>query len=555
MRIVLLFMLLVTAMTSSAQIYSETFTDQNGFGIIGPCSTGPLSCDTDSVPSPTGWMITGDASQLLTNSDWFMVTNERLEARDVGAELCWESAVIDVRAYSLVDISIDISEVGDHEASDYLDVYIVLDGDSLFFPAWIGTDTTHTIVGDFPDDGDWSDTTFTQTGLSVDTLKFIICVKNNSGTEMIRLDNIIVNDGDTTGGPSAPPVYISELDCDQSGPDTLEFIELAGLAGQPLDSFVLVLFNGNNDASYSSYDLDGYFVDDKGFFTICFGANASEYCSINVNGTLQNGTDGVGLYFNLDASDFPNGTVVQSIGLVDGLRYSTGNDGIDAGLSILDTDADCGDDPCQIDENALGKQASHSIQRGSWFVGPPTPGLTNLNPLPVELINFDVRLRGSVAFLSWETAWEVHNAYFAVEHSSNGRIFTPIGIQFGAHSSRGLLSYEFKHDVNREGRHYYRLKQVDEDGGFDYSPIRVVTFHGSQISVTPSQTNDFIDVNWSQVGTVNIFIYSFHGNLMFYENNVGTGHRQVTMQDFPSGLYVVVIEDEDRQESFKILRY
>ena len=555
MRLILLVFLLVSGATSSAQIYSESFTGQNGYGIIGPCASDPESCALDSIPSPTGWTITGDASQMLANTDWFIVVLERLEARDVGAELCYESADIIIGTYDFVDISIDISEVGDHEASDYVDVYLIVDHDSMFIPAWIGTDSMHTIVGDVPDDADWGDTTLTKTGVSGDTLRFIICVRNNSGTEIIRIDNIRVDDGDTTGGPPAPPVYINELDSDQSGPDTLEFVELSGPPNQSLDSFVLVLFNGNGDDSYAAYDLDGHALDNAGFFTICFGANTSSYCSLNVSGSLQNGTDGIGLYFNLDAEDFPVGTLVQSNGLADGLRYSTGNDGIDDGLSVLDTDSACTGDDCQVDENALGGQTTHSIQRGSWFVGPPTPGFTNESPLPVELINFNVKLHNDIVLLAWETVWEVHNAYFVIEHSADGRVFTQIGIRDGAHSSRGLIRYDFQHLLNREGRHYYRLKQVDEDGGFDYSPLRVVTYQDAQLSVSPTLTNDVVDIRWPQDGVVNIYFYSMQGALAYSEKNVKNGHRQISMQSLTPGVYVIVIESENRQQSFKVLRY
>jgi hypothetical protein len=550
MRLILLIILLVSCATSSAQIYSESFTAQNGLGIIGPCTDDPLSCDVDSIPAPSGWTITGDASQLLANSDWFVVTNERLEARDLGAELCFESGFILISPYDSIAISIDISEVGDHEVSDYVDISFVIDGDSMFLPAWIGTDSSHTIVGDYPDDADWGDTTLTQSGLTGDTLRIIICVKNNSGTEIIRLDNILVENGDTT----APMVFINELDSDQAGTDTTEFIELSGTPDQSLDSFILVLFNGNGDISYAAYDLDGYALDGAGFFTICFGPNTSEYCFLNVSGSLQNGTDGVGLYYRLDVSDFPNGTLVHNARLVDGLRYSTGNDGIDDGLSVLDTDVDCTGDACQIDENALGGQAIHSIQRGSWFVAPPTPGVSNGVPLPVELINFDVRLRGQVVLLSWQTAWEVHNDYFAVEYSLDGRDFAQIGIRDGVHSSRELRRYEFEHSIIQEGRHYYRLRQVDEDGGFDYSPIRVLTYRDSKISVTPTMTRDKVNIRWPQDTSVDIYVFSSQGSLVYSESDASLGPRQVSMQSMPPGIYMILVDDQLQKETFKVLR-
>jgi len=483
-----------------------------------------------------------------------MVSQGRLEAKDLGGELCFESAFINVSAYELADISIDISEVGDHEASDYVDVYIVIDSNTIFIPAWLGEDSTHTIVGDFPDDGDWGDTTLIQTGFSGDSLKFMICVRNNSGTEIIRIDNIRVDDGDTTAGPPPPAVVINEIDCDQSGADTLEFVELYGPPNQSLDSFVLVLFNGNGDVSYAAHDLDGYALDELGFFTICLGPNNSDYCSLNVSGSLQNGTDGVGLYFNFDAADFPNGSAVQGEGLVDGLRYSTGNDGIDVGLSVLDTDPDCSGDLCQIDENAHGSQATHSIQRGSWFVAIPTPGMINENPLPVKLINFDVQLHQNVAILNWETEWEVHNAYFAIEVSSDGRTFLQIGIQDGAHSNMGLRQYNFQYPIRRQGTYYFRLKQVDEDGSFEYSPLRSVSFKGMPVAVFPSLTYGDIYITWPLNSAASVFIYSLQGVLLFKELNVEGGYRQVSMRAMPSGVYVVIVETGNQQVTFKVLR-
>jgi hypothetical protein len=350
-------------------------------------------------------------------------------------------------------------------------------------------------------------------------------------------------------------VYINELDCDQQGTDDFEFIELSGPPGQSLDSFVLVLFNGNGDVSYGAYDLDGHALDATGFFTICFGANTSDYCSLNVSGSLQNGADGVGLYYNRDDVDFPNGTVVHGTGLVDGLRYSTGNDGIDDGLAVLDTDVDCSGDNCQIDENALGGQATHSIQRGSWFVGPPTPGQSNEIPLPVELISFDAHLTRNLVSLQWVTAWEVHNRYFAIEHGIDGLNFQQIGLRTGAHSSRGILRYKFQHALALKGHHYYRLRQVDEDGGVDYSPLRVVTMKDALISVTPSMTNDVVDIRWEEGKSVNINVYSFQGTLAFSLADAVNGRHQLSMQSMHPGMYIVMVESASHVTSFKVLRY
>ncbi len=71
----------------------------------------------------------------------------------------------------------------------------------------------------------------------------------------------IVND-------DVPVLFINEVDGDQTGADTQEFIELFGAPNTSLLGTTLVLFNGSNDLSYASYDLDAYSLDGNGFFVI-----------------------------------------------------------------------------------------------------------------------------------------------------------------------------------------------------------------------------------------------------------------------------------------------
>ena len=64
-------------------------------------------------------------------------------------------------------------------------------------------------------------------------------------------------------------IVINELDADQSGTDTAEFIELKGTPGASLDGYVVVLFNGSDNLSYNNaFDLDGKTFDANGFFIL-----------------------------------------------------------------------------------------------------------------------------------------------------------------------------------------------------------------------------------------------------------------------------------------------
>ncbi|MEI2827834.1 MAG: hypothetical protein V9F04_16655 [Dermatophilaceae bacterium] len=70
--------------------------------------------------------------------------------------------------------------------------------------------------------------------------------------------------------PAPPNVYINEVDADQTGTDTAEFIELfdGGTGNVSLNGYVLVLFNGSNDQAYRVIDLTGMTTNSSGFFVV-----------------------------------------------------------------------------------------------------------------------------------------------------------------------------------------------------------------------------------------------------------------------------------------------
>ena len=111
-----------------------------------------------------------------------------------------------------------------------------------------------------------------------------------------------------------------------------------------------------------------------------------------------------------------------------------------------------------------------------------TLGSTDLsNPLPVELVSFSGREENGIVKLSWETASELNNDYFVIEHSSiDGLDFVEIGEVAGAGTTQDMKIYHFLHRRPVYPNNYYRLKQVDYDGAFEYSPIIIVVINSIQ---------------------------------------------------------------------------
>jgi len=175
-------------------------------------------------------------------------------------------------------------------------------------------------------------------------------------------------------------VRINEVDQDQPGTDTTEFVELFGAPNTPLDGLVLVFFNGAGDASYDVYDLTGKTTDESGFFLLGSQqmAGVDDTLTYNAQGSIQNGQDAIALYLGT-AADWPNGTLVTSANLVDAMVYSSGDgpdDVLTAALTpdqpILDV---AGNSPFSFSRVPDGGLA---FDHSTYFLQAPTPGFTNV---------------------------------------------------------------------------------------------------------------------------------------------------------------------------------
>lgn len=102
--------------------------------------------------------------------------------------------------------------------------------------------------------------------------------------------------------------------------------------------------------------------------------------------------------------------------------------------------------------------------------------------LPVSLTSFTVKAT-PVPFLEWQTATERNNSHFEIERSVDGTVFEKIGEVAGKGTSVEVSNYTFEDKAPLSGVNYYRLRQVDFDGAFEYSAVRSVVF-GSTKKVT-----------------------------------------------------------------------
>lgn len=107
--------------------------------------------------------------------------------------------------------------------------------------------------------------------------------------------------------------------------------------------------------------------------------------------------------------------------------------------------------------------------------------------LPIELIEFNGALgKNKTVELTWSTASELNNDKFEIERAVNDYNFKEVGSVAGMGNSQEINDYTYVDRQPERGTNYYRLKQIDFDGQFNYSPVITV-----EVRETPEIGLDF----------------------------------------------------------------
>ena len=165
--------------------------------------------------------------------------------------------------------------------------------------------------------------------------------------------------------------------------------------------------------------------------------------------------------------------------------------------------------------------------------------------LPVELTSFIATPKGRQTALYFSTASEINNDYFEVQHSVDGRNWKAIGKVEGAGTTQQQQEYHFVDRYPLSGINYYRLKQVDFDGQFEYSEVLSVQFDDKVegVDIYPNPAQDVVHLNLP-AGTASIKLLDATGRLVKQlEPGLEQTRVEMGVQDLSSGTYYLMIYD------------
>lgn len=210
--------------------------------------------------------------------------------------------------------------------------------------------------------------------------------------------------------------------------------------------------------------------------------------------------------------------------------------------------------------NSIAIDGNQNIYIGGFFRGlvdfDPDIPIRNLNgnlgsgfvlkmsccfPLAVEWISFTSENKGNYNLLQWKTATETHNEYFEIERSQDAISFEKIGRVQGTGNSNSLRLYEWQDEKPIKGLNYYRLKQVDINGNYQYSDItQVINTQQKNTVIYPNPSHDILYIVAEDRNQA-ITIYNMVGKIIFQSDIVP---EKLDISHLSAEIYVVKINGE-----------
>ncbi|PIQ14564.1 MAG: hypothetical protein COW67_13015, partial [Flavobacteriales bacterium CG18_big_fil_WC_8_21_14_2_50_32_9] len=173
-------------------------------------------------------------------------------------------------------------------------------------------------------------------------------------------------------------------------------------------------------------------------------------------------------------------------------------------------------------------------------------------PTPIELVSFIGKgLTPTSNLLEWITSSEINNDFFTLERSTDAIHFEAISTINGAGNSSIVLNYKYVDmlPIENVSTYYYRLKQTDFDGQFEYFDVIAIArkntnklnvfYYNKQLHFSDDHTKEF-----------SVTVLDVSGRII-YENKQAT--TKVNLDFLTQGIYIYQLRTNNTVLSNKIV--
>lgn len=195
-------------------------------------------------------------------------------------------------------------------------------------------------------------------------------------------------------------------------------------------------------------------------------------------------------------------------------------------------------------------------------------GTDRLTPLPVKLMTFTVLRQGQDVLVQWNVGSESNVIRYEIElargtEAMQAAQFEKLGEAPGAGQTTTVRSYSFNDtEPDKFGARYYRLKIVNADGSFQYSPVRMVMFEEAVLwQVYPNPGTGLFSLIYQVNGNapMDARLYDARGRLVKEFSSGATGFPQklnidISANNYASGMYLLRVRTGEKEQVFKLYK-
>lgn len=183
--------------------------------------------------------------------------------------------------------------------------------------------------------------------------------------------------------------------------------------------------------------------------------------------------------------------------------------------------------------------------------------------IPVELTSFAATISDNAVVLKWNTSTETNNSGFEVQKRTNNTGWTKVAFVKGAGTTTEARSYTYVDNNVLNAKTYYRLKQVDYNGSFEYSDVvEVDAIMPSDYALDQNFPNPFnpettIKYALPQSGKVSLKVYNVVGKevktIVNRVQSAGTYSVSFDASELPSGVYFYELKADNYRSVKKMV--
>lgn len=177
--------------------------------------------------------------------------------------------------------------------------------------------------------------------------------------------------------------------------------------------------------------------------------------------------------------------------------------------------------------------------------------------LPVTFVAVSATPTSDGILIEWSTAMEENNDFFTIERSTDGVNFEEIGQKSGAGNSQELIHYAFVDHTSLSGIVYYRIKQTDLDGRYDYSWITSINIKASlSLFPNPAMAQQAITIAMDREvsGEQLLTIIDINGRMIFSSKIIFSENNSKTINpELVPGVYIVKLSGDAESKQQKLI--